>query len=135
MDQPAVSDFMTLASTMIDSTSTLEEAAWAMAEQNVGALVVGTGPAVVGVVTDRDLVVRGLAVGLGLDATVQQVTGEQTITVGQADPVEVAFQVMRVAGVRRIPVLDGDEPVGILAFGDLGTEREASSVTADISNV
>ena len=133
MDHPTVADFMTPAPTTIDATETLRTAARAMAEQDVGVLVVRAGPMVVGVVTDRDLVVRGLAAGLGTDATVQQVASEKIVAVGHTDPVETAFDVMRAAAIRRVPVLDGDILVGILSIGDLAIERDPTSALADIS--
>jgi CBS domain-containing protein len=124
MDHPLVADFMTAVPATVEVTETLRQAAQEMAEHDVGALVVQAGRRPIGVVTDRDLVVRGLAAGLGTDATVEQVTSGQIVTVGHADPVEGAFDVMHAAGVRRVPVLDGDTLVGLLTFGDLTIERD-----------
>lgn len=124
MDHPLVADFMTPVPATVEVTQTLRQAAQEMAEHDVGALVVQAGRRAIGVVTDRDLVVRGLAAGLGADATVRQVTSGRTVTVGHADLVEGAFDVMHAAGVRRVPVLDGDTLVGILTFGDLAIRRD-----------
>ena len=129
-----VADVMTPDPITVDVTETLQDAARLMTEQDLGALVVRAGPTAVGVVTDRDLVVRGLAAGLGVDAPVQQVTSQQIVTVGHSDPVETAVKVMRDAAVRRVPVLDGDTLVGIVPIGDLAVERDPSSVLADISD-
>ncbi|MFI2364370.1 CBS domain-containing protein [Promicromonospora sp. NPDC019610] len=128
MDHPSVADFMTPAPPAVDVTDTLRAAARAMAERDLRTLVVRAGARAVGVVTDRDLVVRGLAAGLGADATVQRVTSDTVVTVGESDRVEAAFDAMRAARVRRVPVLDGDEVVGLLTFGDLNTERDIMSV-------
>lgn len=134
MAQQTVADVMTPAPTTVDAAEPLEAAARLMATEDVGALVVTSGNAAVGVVTDRDLVVRGLAEGLGLDATVQQVASEKVVTVGHTDPVETAVEVMRAAAVRRVPVLDGDVLVGIVSIGDLAVERDPASALADISD-
>ena len=133
MVQQTVADVMTPAPTTIDRTETLQAAARLMAEESVGALVVTTGATAVGIVTDRDLVVRGLGAGLGGDATVNQVTSDKVLTIGHTDPVGTAVEVMRAAAVRRAPVLDGDVLVGILSIGDLAVERDPDSALADIS--
>ncbi|GGM32448.1 CBS domain-containing protein [Promicromonospora citrea] len=128
-----VADVMTPAPTTVDSTDTLETAARLMAQEDIGVLVVRSGPTATGVVTDRDIVVRGLAAGLGAQATVEQVASDKVATVGITDPVETAVAVMREAAVRRAPVLDGDMLVGIVSIGDLAVERDPSSALADIS--
>ncbi|HEV6955299.1 MAG TPA: CBS domain-containing protein [Promicromonospora sp.] len=128
-----VADVMTPAPTTVDSTDTIESAARLMAQEDVGVLVVRSGPTATGVVTDRDIVVRGLAAGLGAQATVAQVASDKVATVGITDPVETAVAVMREAAVRRAPVLDGDMLVGIVSIGDLAVERDPTSALADIS--
>jgi CBS domain-containing protein len=133
MAQQTVADVMTPSPTTIDVTETLQAAAEVMADQDVGVLVVRSGPTAVGIVTDRDLVVRGLAAGLGVDATVQEVASDKVVTVGITDPVETVVEAMRAAAVRRAPVLDGDVLVGIVSIGDLAVERDPSSALADIS--
>jgi signal-transduction protein with cAMP-binding, CBS, and nucleotidyltransferase domain len=128
-----VADVMTPAPIAVDVSDPIQVAARAMAAENVGALVVKSESKTVGIVTDRDLVVRGLAKGLGGDATIRQVASEDIITVGPSDPVETAVEVMRAAAVRRVPVMDGDVAVGIVSLGDLAIERDPSSALADIS--
>ncbi|GAA4718008.1 CBS domain-containing protein [Promicromonospora umidemergens] len=133
MAQQTVADVMTPEPTTIGMSETLETAARTMAAQDVGALVVQAGTTTVGIVTDRDLVVRGLAEGLGLEAMVGEVASEDLISVGPDVPVEVAVELMRAAAVRRIPVMDDDVPIGIVSIGDLAAERDPMSALADIS--
>ncbi|WP_129789741.1 CBS domain-containing protein [Promicromonospora panici] len=128
-----VADVMTPAPTAVDLSDTIQVAARAMASQDVGALVVQSESRTVGIITDRDLVVRGLAEGLGVEAPVRQVASEELVTVGPSDPVETAVEVMRSAAVRRVPVMDGDVAVGIVSIGDLAITRDPSSALADIS--
>jgi signal-transduction protein with cAMP-binding, CBS, and nucleotidyltransferase domain len=128
-----VADVMTPAPTAVDVSDPIQVAARAMAEENVGALVVKSESKTVWIVTDRDLVVRGLAKGLGGDAIIREVASEDIITVAPSDPVETAVEVMRAAAVRRVPVMDGDVAVGIVSIGDLAVERDPSSALADIS--
>ncbi len=117
-----VADVMTPAPTTIGMSETFQAAARAMAVQDVSALVVRAGSTVIGIVTDRDLVVRGLAEGLGLEAMVGEVASEDLVTIGSDVPVEVAAGVMRAADVLRIPVVDGEVAVGIVSIGDLDAE-------------
>jgi CBS domain-containing protein len=128
-----VADVMTPAPTSVDATDTIEAAARAMASGDVGALIVESESRIVGIITDRDIVVRGLAEGRGLDATVGEIASDQLVTVGPGDPVATAVEVMRDAAVRRVPVMDGDTAVGIVSIGDLAVERDPSSALADIS--
>jgi CBS domain-containing protein len=134
MAQQTVADVMTPAPTTIGMSETLETAARTMAAQDVGALVVQAGNTTVGIVTDRDLVVRGLAEGLGLEAMVGEVASEELLSVAPGVPVETAVELMRVAAVRRIPVMDGDDTVGIISIGDLAIERDPYSALAEISD-
>jgi CBS domain-containing protein len=124
---------MTPAPTNVDVSDTIEAAARAMASEDVGALIVQSESRIVGIITDRDIVVRGLAEGRGLDATVGEIASDQLVTVGPGDPVATAVEVMRDAAVRRVPVMDGDTAVGIVSIGDLAVERDPSSALADIS--
>jgi len=133
MVQQTVADVMTPAPSTIGMSDTIQTAAEMMATLDVGALVVQAGHTTVGIVTDRDLVVRGLAEGLGLEAMVGEVASEDIVTVGPGLPAEAAVKVMRAAAVRRIPVLDGDTVVGIVSIGDLAVERDPTSALADIS--
>jgi CBS domain-containing protein len=133
MVQQTVADVMTPAPSTVGMSDTLQTAAEMMATLDVGALVVQAGHTTVGIVTDRDLVVRGLAEGLGLEAMVGEVASEDIVTVGPGLPAEEAVEVMRAAAVRRIPVLDGDRVVGIISIGDLALERDPTSALADIS--
>ncbi len=128
-----VADVMTPAPTDVDATDTIEAAARAMASEDVGALIVRSESRIVGILTDRYIVVRGLAEGRGLDAMVGEVASDQIVTVGPGDPVATAVEVMRDAAVRRVPVMDGDTAVGIVSIGDLAVERDPSSALADIS--
>lgn len=130
MVQQTVADVMTPAPTTIGMSETFQSAARAMADHDVDALVVRAGPTVIGIVTDRDLVVRGLAEGLGLEAMVGEVASEELVAVGPDVPVEAAAEMMRSAAVRCIPVVDGDVAVGILSIADLAVERDPTSALA-----
>ncbi len=128
-----VSQFMTAHPTVVEVTDTLRAVAQTMATQDVGALVVAENGAVVGIVTDRDLVVRGLAEGIGLDAPVGRLATDELVSVGPDDAVAEVVQIMRDRAVRRVPVVQGDEAVGIVSIGDLAQALDSGSALADIS--
>ncbi|KQS97472.1 CBS domain-containing protein [Cellulomonas sp. Leaf395] len=128
-----VSEFMTAHPTVVEVTDSLQSVAQTMATQDLGSLVVAEGGSVVGIVTDRDLVVRGLAAGIGLDAPVGQLATDALVSVGPNDDVAEVVQIMRDNAVRRVPVLDGDTAVGIVTIGDLAQALDSDSALADIS--
>jgi CBS domain-containing protein len=87
-----------------------------------------------GIVTDRDIVVRGVADGRDPN-TVQlgDVLSGDLTAVSPNDSVDHAVQLMRQKAIRRLPVVEAGRPVGIVSLGDLAMERDEGSVLADIS--
>ena len=87
-----------------------------------------------GILTDRDIVVRAVADGLDVTAThAGDVVSRELVLLSPEDTVERAISLMREHAVRRIPVVDGDRPVGIVSIGDLALERDQESALAEIS--
>ena len=87
-----------------------------------------------GLVSDRDLVVRALAEGADPDeTTVARACSEDLVTVEPEEDLDRAVQLMREHSVRRIPVVEGGHPVGIVSLGDLAVERDPESALGDIS--
>ncbi len=97
---------------MAREEDTLHEAAVHMRDRNVGTLiVVDRADRLTGIITDRDLVVRGLADGHSLaDMTVKNVMTAQPVVVSEDTSVEVALELMKEGAFRRLPVTgeDGD---------------------------
>jgi CBS domain-containing protein len=116
-------DIMTENPEAVTPSTTLGEVARRMAELDVGILPVVDDPEVRrlrGVVTDRDLVVRGMARGLGDSATVAECMTPNVSTVNRNASVRQVMDVMRREKVRRVPVTDGEgRLVGIIAQADL----------------
>jgi CBS domain-containing protein len=133
-----VADLMTRAVKTMQSSSTLVEAAQAMADLNVGALPVCVGRKVIGMVTDRDIVLRGVTQGRAVDQLCMlDVMTADPMHVHEDDDLEKVSALMRNAQVRRVPVMDRQEQlVGILSLGDLATRGsldEAGDALAAIS--
>ena len=134
MASHTVSTYMTGPPVVLEATESLRAVATAMSEQDIGAVLVQDGTRLAGLVTDRDLVVRGLAAGLGPDAPVLQVTSKILVAVGPDDSVATAVQVMHEAAVRRVPVVHDGAAVGIVSIGDLAVSLDPDSPLADISS-
>ena len=103
----------------------IREAARMMDDLNVGALPVCDGRRLVGIITDRDIVVRSTADGMRPDATpVQAVMTADVYWCFETDTIEEIEDAMARRQVRRIPVVDRDKRlVGMIALGDLATDR------------
>jgi len=98
---------------------TLEEAAQLMGSHGVGSLLVVDGDHLVGIVTDRDITVRGIGEGKPAAADVESVMTADPVTIqGSADVFE-AFKVFKTATARRLPVLEEEELAGIISVDDL----------------
>ncbi|WP_067483981.1 CBS domain-containing protein [Actinomadura hibisca] len=129
-----VRDIMTGSLATVSPQDDIVTVARKMRDEDVGAVLVIEGGTLRGLVTDRDLVVRGLADGG--DPAAKQVGGcasEATASVGPDDSLESAVKLMREHAVRRLPVIDDGRPVGIISLGDLAIEKDEESAIADIS--
>jgi CBS domain-containing protein len=130
-----VSEVMSPQVVALESASPLRMAAEVMRDEDVGSVVVTDAGRVAGIVTDRDLVTRAMA--LGRDANVTELASietERVVTMPPNDPVERATSLMREHAVRRIIVVDeSDTPVGVVSMGDLARRRDPGSALADIT--
>lgn len=125
---------MTTRLVTMDGNDTLTAAAQEMRDSAIGDVVVTDGDDVVGIVTDRDIAVRGVAENLDPNSTpLNRITSKDVITVSQYDDAVAAADLMRTYAVRRLPVIDDGRLVGLVSMGDLAVEREPQSVLADIS--
>jgi CBS domain-containing protein len=131
-----VAEVMTPDVVALEKSSTLQTAAQAMRDEDVGTVVVTEGGHVTGLVSDRDIVVRAAAAGRDMSATtLGSIESKDVKTVAPQDPVERAVGVMRDHAIRRVVVVDEDDkPVGVVSIGDLAKHRDPGSVLADISS-
>jgi CBS domain-containing protein len=118
-----VRDIMTRDVQLLSPHDSLRTAARRMRDDNIGSLPVAEGDRLVGYVTDRDLVVRGLAQGFAPDTPVQGVMTDRVLYCFEDEDVEDVALNMAHNQVRRLPVLSRDKRlVGIIALGDLATK-------------
>jgi CBS domain-containing protein len=135
MRDQTVSEVMTKDVVYLPAETTIDEAAKAMRDRNIGDVVVTEGPALAGVVTDRDIVVRAVAERRDPGSTpIGTITSRDMIMVQQDATANEAVRMMRDRAVRRLLVCDRDRQlVGILSIGDLALEMDRDSALADIS--
>ncbi|WTX74844.1 CBS domain-containing protein [Streptomyces sp. NBC_00647] len=114
-----VSEVMTTPPVCVAPHVPLVEVARQMAEYAVGSVLVVEDGVLHGIVTDRDLAVRGMGGSLGTRARVDAVMSPRVITVQATDDLQAAYGTFRRTGVRRLPVLEADRVVGVLAIDDL----------------
>jgi CBS domain-containing protein len=121
MAKVAVADVMTRQVVYLPEGTMLDEAAQVMRDQGIGDVVVTRGPTMVGLVTDRDIVVRAIAENLPpKTTTLSAITSHELLMVEQSASIEEAVQAMRDRGVRRLLVCDADRKVvGILSLSDI----------------
>jgi len=120
-----IADIMTRGVAAVSRDETLQTAARRMREMDVGALPVTDGRALAGMVTDRDIAIRGVAEGMvAQEALVADVMTEEVAFCNETDSVEAVMAQMGDAQVRRLPVLGANrEIVGIVALADLATRQ------------
>jgi CBS domain-containing protein len=123
-----VAEVMHAGASWIDPDVPLADIAAQMTEEDIGALPVGENDKLVGMVTDRDLVVRGIA---GRDdptqLTARDVMSEPIVFCTANEELEDAVRIMERKQIRRLPVIDANRRmVGMLTLGDVAAKAPAS---------
>lgn len=103
----------------IEPSRTIRDAAAVMEQAGVGALAILEGEQLVGIVTDRDLVRRGLARGLPADARVDAVMSAPVVTIDADADLHEAFAMFRVHAIRRLALVRNGKFVGTITVDDL----------------
>ena len=102
----------------IDCGETIAAAAQLLTDEGVGALVVVDGDRPVGVVTDRDLVTRGIAKRIDSDARIDSLMSMGVVALDADEDAEELFAVYAREAVRRVPVVEGAQVVGMITLDD-----------------
>ena len=120
-----VSEVMTREVRTVQPDQPVQEAANFMLSADAGSIPVTEGERLIGMITDRDIAVRGVAKGYGPDTLVRELMTDQLITARIDDNVQDVASRMSEAQVRRLPVIDQDERLcGIVSLGDLAREGD-----------
>ena len=132
----SVRDVMTPNPKTVTPETGVVEAAKLMTSQDVGPLPVVQGGELVGIVTDRDLVVRVIAEGRDPGSTlVGDVCSSKPVTVSPDDDVSHALTLLAQHQVRRLPVSEGDRIVGIVAQADLALKEPNAAVGEAVEEI
>ena len=130
-----IRDVMTQSVAEIASSETLAAAARKMAERDVGSLPVTENGKLVGVITDRDIVVRGLAHGASADGKVSSAMTRDIVTCAPDADTHKAATLMGEKQIRRLYICEGEKLVGVVALGDLATETKGADAGAALREI
>ncbi|SDZ35163.1 CBS domain-containing protein [Proteiniborus ethanoligenes] len=133
-----VKEIMTTRVQTVSESCTMKEAAEHMKSLDVGSLpVCNNSNKLVGVVTDRDMVIRGLTSEINSSTPVRQVMSSNPVFVSPDTGVHEAARLMAKHQIRRLPVVENNEIVGIVSIGDLAVRdiyvNEAGDALSSIS--
>lgn len=132
-----VKEVMTPNVEFVRSDDSIQQAARKMEELNVGALPVVVGEELVGIITDRDIVIRSVAQGLDPEKhEVLEAVSEGVVSCSEEDDIETVSGLMRENQIRRIVVKNGQEKVsGIVSLGDLAVNIQKESAGGILKEV
>jgi len=114
-----VKDVMNKAVISVDSKMNVNEAAKMMEDAKVGAIIIMENNSPVGIITDRDFAVKIVAHAYPITTPVKQIMSSPLITVNPDESIWMVSDLMRTRGVRKLPVIDNDEVIGIITATDL----------------
>jgi signal-transduction protein with cAMP-binding, CBS, and nucleotidyltransferase domain len=131
----SIREVMTTDPVALSNSATVLDAARAMDEKDIGdVIVLNDANEVGGIVTDRDIVVRVIAAGKDPNSTkLGEICTSEIVSLTPSDSVGQATRLMKEKAIRRLPVVEGGRPVGIVSIGDLAVTHDPESVLADIS--
>lgn len=120
----------------VSTTTTVLDTARQMRSEDIGVVIVEEDGQPYGIVTDRDIAIRGVAQGLNPETTpIASICSKELATVTPNDEVDTAVELMREKALRRVLVVDAERrALGIVSLGDLAIARDAGSVLGQISS-
>jgi CBS domain-containing protein len=120
-----VSEVMTRDVQTVRPDEPVRQAASFMLSADAGSIPVTEGERLIGMITDRDIAVRGVAKGYGPDTPVRELMTNEVVSARTDDDIEDAATRMSEAQVRRLPVVDENQRLcGIVSLGDLSREAD-----------
>jgi uncharacterized membrane protein/CBS domain-containing protein len=133
-------DIMTTDPHCIDEDATLADAARELARNDFGAMpICGSDDRLTGMLTDRDVLTKAVALGRDLDETrVHELAEGKPVTIGADDSIKETISTMAKHGVRRLPVIDGHQLVGIVSQADIARKvrgRNAGRLIRSLSEL
>jgi CBS domain-containing protein len=133
----SIKEVMTRDVRACEPNATVADAAKVMSQEDVGPVPIVEDGRLIGIVTDRDIVVRVVAEGRDPNATtVSEIASTELVTVSPDDDLDEALKLLAERQIRRLPVVEGDRLVGIVAQADiarLGKDKTTGEVVEEIS--
>ena len=131
-----IRDLMTSDVQTVSPTDTAQQAASFMLSADTGSIPVCDGDRIVGMITDRDIAVRGVGKGLGPDCSVADLMSKDVVCARDTDDVLAIAQQMSDKQVRRMPVVDSDDRlVGMVSLGDLSRQSQEAAAETVLAGV
>lgn len=131
-----IRDLMTSDVATVTPDQTAREAASFMLNADAGSIPVTEGKKLIGMITDRDIAVRGVAKGHGPDTPVRDLMTSGIVCVNIEDDIAAVAAKMSEAQVRRLPVIDEQQRLcGIVSLGDLSRETEGEAAHEALEGV
>jgi CBS domain-containing protein len=131
-----VSEIMTRDVRLLSPDQTIREAASLMADIDAGSLPVSENDRLVGMITDRDIVIRAVAQGKSADTKVADVMSKEILYCVDTDEIDDVARNMGKAQVRRLPVVNSDKRlVGIVSLGDLARNDDPATIGRTVTKV
>ncbi|MGH7399876.1 MAG: CBS domain-containing protein [Candidatus Rokuibacteriota bacterium] len=129
-----IRDVMSPRPVVLGTDATVAEAAEVMRQEDIGDVMVVDEDRLYGILTDRDIVIRALAEGRDPSRTrIGDICSRELTTVSPDDGVGHAVRLMREKAIRRLPVEENGQVIGMLTIGDIAVERDARSALGNIS--
>ena len=130
----SIREVMTEKPEAVSCDTTVADAAKLMRDKDFGGVLCCEGDELKGFLTDRDIAVRVVAEGKDpTSTTVEDIATTDLKTLSPDDSVDDAIKLVREHNIRRVPIVEGAKPVGIVSIGDLALERDKDSALADLS--
>jgi len=117
-----IKEIMTTNVRTVSANDSISEAANIMKQLDVGSVPVIDNNLLVGIITDRDLVLRGLAEGKNSEERVSSIMTKDITTVAPDTDVHKAADIMASKQIRRLPIVENNHLVGIVSIGDMAVE-------------
>ncbi|HLW17336.1 MAG TPA: CBS domain-containing protein [Actinomycetota bacterium] len=128
-----MAEVMTKNPESLPATATVADAARIMRDKNIGDVIVMDDGSICGIVTDRDIVVRGLAEGLDLQTKLGDICSQEVTALEVDSKIGDAVKLMEEKALRRLPVVEDGKPIGIVTLGDLAIVWDRDSALGQVS--
>lgn len=126
-----VRELMTADVKMCTADTPIHEVAAEMRALDIGSLPITANGKLTGIVTDRDIVIRGIAEQMPLDTPVGKILSGHVVTGNPEMDVEEAAELMSTNQIRRLPIVEGERLVGMVSLGDIAVRDEAEHLAGE----